>query len=71
MPGIGTVITVLTTAKEIHNGLYEKNDAYKQTADRTVNDAVGGIEFARRCAADWWMWRTTGVEDGGRNPYGH
>lgn len=64
-------LPVVTTAKVVHNGLYKNNEAYRETADRTVNDVVGVAEFARRCAADWWMWRTTGVEDGGRNPYGH
>ena len=61
------ILAIAGVGKKVHTHLYQNNEAYRETVNRGVNDVVDGVEFARRCAADWWMWRTTGVEDGGRN----
>jgi len=61
------IITTITAVKKVHDGLYENNEKYRETADRTANDAIDGVEFVRGCASDWFLWATTGIEDGGRD----
>ena len=50
------IITTITAVKKVHDGLYENNEKYRETADRTANDAIDGVEFVRGCASDWFLW---------------